>query len=427
MGVNVDAGAGNDTLAGGGGSDTISGGLGDDVVAAGSGNDSLAGGAGNDTLHGGAGDDVISAGGDNDLVTGGDGNDAISGGTGNDTILGGAGDDFLSGDPGDDLLAGGTGNDTVDLTAGNDTLVFANGDGSDTVLNFDRSVNPGTGLTLDQLDTSGLTTGTGAMVTVKDVILSDDGLGNAVLIFPQGESITLVGVPFADLSLTKVQSLHAMGIPCFVAGSRIDTPDGPIPVEDLRPGHLVRVRDGPPQPVLWAASRRFTAAEMQGDARLLPVEIRAGAFGNSQPVRLSSQHCVLVPEGAGRLVRARHLVACGWRGARLMAGKAGCTYHHFLLPSHALVRADGLWAESFWPGPIGFSALDGRAGMSLIRAFPALAGALFGQVSVETAYSPRAADILPRRMVTLAACTTWAQTLQDRAQVGGPISPVPGP
>ena len=424
-GVNIDTGAGNDTFAGGTGNDTFSGSDGDDVAAGSGGDDVLSGGTGNDTLNGGIGNDSLSGGDGNDQLNAGDGNDTVSGGLGNDTLLGGAGNDSLAGDAGNDSLTGGTGNDTLGLGLGSDTVVFADGDGADVILDFDATVDPTTGRTNDQFDTSGLTTGTGAPVTVKDVTLADDGLGNAVLIFPQGESITLVGVPFADLSLTKVQTLHAMGIPCFVSGCRIDTPDGFVAVEDLRPGHLVRVRDGPPQPVIWAASRRFTAADMQRDPRLLPVEIRAGAFGNPLPVRLSSQHCVLVPEGSGRLVRARHLVACGWKGARLMAGKAGCTYHHILLPRHALVRVDGLWAESFWPGPIGFSALDSRSGMTLIRAFPALASALFGQVPVESAYSPRAAELLPRRMVSQAACTAWARSLQERPQMPGPVTPAP--
>ena len=70
-----------------------------------------------------------------------------------------------------------------------------------------------------------------------------------------------------------------------------------------------------------------------------------------------------------------------------------------LLPRHALVRLDGLWAESFWPGPAGFAALAPAARQRLLRAFPALAAALYGALPVEAVYSPRARPVALRREV----------------------------
>ena len=102
--IEVDAGAGNDTILGGTGNDTFNGGTGDDSLVGGAGADSLVGAAGADTLLGGTGSDTLSGGADNDLLNGGTGNDFLTGGLGDDTIqLGdGFGTDQIQGssDPG---------------------------------------------------------------------------------------------------------------------------------------------------------------------------------------------------------------------------------------------------------------------------------------------------------------------------------------
>ena len=86
---------------------------GDDVFTAGNGLASLIhlqvdGGAGNDTITGGDG---------NDTLLGGDGNDLINGGRGSDTAILGSGDDTFVWNPGD-------GSDVVDGQDGFDTLQF---------------------------------------------------------------------------------------------------------------------------------------------------------------------------------------------------------------------------------------------------------------------------------------------------------------
>ena len=70
----------------------------------------------------------------------------------------------------------------------------------------------GDGSTNDQLDVSALTSDGGTTpVTTADVTVTDDGNGNAVLSFPGGESITLVGV--APGSVDSAAELVAIGIP----------------------------------------------------------------------------------------------------------------------------------------------------------------------------------------------------------------------
>jgi Ca2+-binding RTX toxin-like protein len=116
------------------------------------------GGSGNDTLTGTEG---------NDLLNGRRGNDSLIGNAGNDTLIGGNGQDFLVGSAGDDLLDGGNGTDTLRGGLGNDTLtggnrqdifVFADGEGIDTINDFELRMDKiglTEGLTFGNLSFSG--------------------------------------------------------------------------------------------------------------------------------------------------------------------------------------------------------------------------------------------------------------------------------
>jgi Ca2+-binding RTX toxin-like protein len=187
----------------------------DDIVRAGAGNDTVVAGAGNDTLIGGTGDDVL---------YGGSGNDTLSGGAGSDTIRGGAGADVLSLGDGDNA---------------NDLLILQNGFGSDIVYGFATPLqNPNNTLTgRDKLDVSSLLDGQGNPVNAMDVTVTDtngDGTGHAILTFPNGESITLVGVLASQVD--SARELNAIGVPCFTRGTHILTEAGERLIQDLRVG-----------------------------------------------------------------------------------------------------------------------------------------------------------------------------------------------
>ena len=266
----LSGGDGNDVLYGGtgGAADQLYGDAGNDLIYAGDGDNTLVrGGDGDDTIFGEEGNDLLQGEVGNDVIYGGVGNDGLAGGDGNDTLYGGDGDDLIGGEGGDDsvVLEDGFGNDTiiggeideiggdtldlsaittdttVDLTSndpeagsvsdgvstaafteienivlggGRDTVVLADGSGSDTVQAFDLT-DSGDGTTNDQLDVSGLTSDGGTTpVTTADVVVTDtngDGTGDAILTFPGGESITLVGVLASQVD--SIDELVAIGIP----------------------------------------------------------------------------------------------------------------------------------------------------------------------------------------------------------------------
>lgn len=163
-------GAGNDTLTGGQGQDTLEGGVGADVLNGGAGldtasyagstagvnvdlslgtasgghaagdilalienltgsefDDVLTGDDLNNTLNGGGGRDLLQGGAGADALSSGDGDDTLRGDDGNDTLQGNTGNDLLSGGNGDDEVRGGQGADTLNGDAGKDVLYGALG------------------------------------------------------------------------------------------------------------------------------------------------------------------------------------------------------------------------------------------------------------------------------------------------------------
>jgi len=140
-------------------------------------------------------------------------------GSGNDSVIGSGGDDIVATGAGADTVNGGAGNDRFDLGAADgavDHVVMADGDGNDTISAFEAPIDNGDGTYTgrDQLDVSDLTADGTTPVTTDDVVVSDtngDGTGDAILTFPRGESITLVGVLASQLDTPA--ELAAIGIP----------------------------------------------------------------------------------------------------------------------------------------------------------------------------------------------------------------------
>ncbi len=91
--------------------------------------DDLTGLIGRDILSGKAGDDILTGGDGHDTLRGGDDNDTLAGDNGHDTLKGGNGNDSITGGAGDDLLTGGL---------DSDTFIFAAGDGTDTITDFEE-------------------------------------------------------------------------------------------------------------------------------------------------------------------------------------------------------------------------------------------------------------------------------------------------
>lgn len=262
----LEGGAGNDTMYGGEGDDMFWGNDGDDVIYGGAGNDTFEGNYGADYIVGGDGDDSILGDTGDDTLIGGAGNDWMRGSVGYDSMLGGEGDDYIWSGFQDDtiVLEDNFGNDTIEmedidetygdvldtsrvtsdlvfdlradvrgvgsisdgvstatfegvenliLGGGTNTILLGLTSGSDTVQGFTGPDDNGDGTFTghDQVDVTNMVDDTGAPVNTSHVTVLDDGNGNAILHFPGGEQLTLIGISPASLSTPA--ALHAIGIP----------------------------------------------------------------------------------------------------------------------------------------------------------------------------------------------------------------------
>ncbi|MFZ3582108.1 Hint domain-containing protein [Loktanella sp. DJP18] len=316
----------------------------------------------------GQGDRITTTG---DLIFGNDGNDAISAEAGNDVVFGGSGQDTIFGGTGNDRLAGGGGDDRLTGGVGNDTFAFARAGGHDRILDFDLGDANGDGFYNDQLDVSDLRTPSGDPVTALNVMVIDDGAGNARLIFPEGESVVLQGVTPAQMA--TVQQRYRAGIPCFTQGTMILTPQGERRIDDLAVGDRVVTRDNGPQPIAWIGRRDLGRAELTLNPNLAPVRISAGAFGNDRPLLVSPQHGVLLQNAAREtLVRATHLARMSGGRVRIARGARQIRYIHLMFDAHQIILSNGLWTESFYPGKHALAMMQGPELAELLALFPAL-------------------------------------------------------
>jgi hypothetical protein len=136
---------------------------------------------------------------------------------------------------------------------------------------------------------------------------------------------------------------------CFVAGTRILTADGLVPVEALHVGQPVVVVQGGGETgvtaIRWIGHRFIDLMRHASAERAQPIRICANAFAEGVPLRdllVSPDHAIYVD---GMLVPARLLQ----NGATIVHEDRLRTlrYFHVELDRHAIILAEGLPAESY--------------------------------------------------------------------------------
>jgi serralysin len=219
---------------------------------------------------------------------------SIAFGTTIDTAIGGAGDDIftLNGDA--DIVNGGGGSNTVVFTAARAGYTLTN--------------------------TAGVVTAT---------------IGGVTSTFTNVQTLR-----FTD------QTVLASNIPapCFATGTRIATDQGEIPVERLVEGMRVRLAEGGFAPITWIGHRRVQCRNHPRPWDVMPVHVRANAFGPGRPhaeLVLSPDHSVYAD---GVLVPVRYLL----NDATIYQRDTDTiTWWHVELDRHAALLAEGLPCESY--------------------------------------------------------------------------------
>ena len=167
------------------------------------------------------------------------------------------------------------------------------------------------------------------------------------------------------------------GVVCFLEGTRLETPGGPVAIEEIAAGDRVITKDGGAREVLWVGMRHISRARLMVSPDLRPVRVAAGAFGTSdacQDLLVSPDHRILTSDkadGIGEvLVAARDLV--GRPGVARAPVTGALTYYHIMLAEHAILVANGVEAESFYPGATRLSAIAEEQRVRLFDIMPDL-------------------------------------------------------
>ena len=449
----IEGGAGNDTIYGEGGDDTIDGGIGADSLLGGAGEDTIAGGAGADTITGGSGgdfidysgsdagvlidfgiygdgvgsgghaegdvfnevDDIIGSGFDDTLsgydatydgrsisniIDGGAGNDRIDGEGGNDSLIGGAGNDTLIGGAGVDTLTGGADADTF----------FADGT-ADLITDFDTTDGLGDNdpSNNDFIDLS-------AIYNETTLAAWNATPGN-----PQyNNPLAWLKADQADGTLDEAGGLQIQNggsavagddfflentaVVCFARGTRIMTPFGDIPIEELERGDMVKTLDHGMKPIRWIGHRKLSADDLAKAPAMRPILIKAGSIGGGLPktdLVVSPQHRVMIRSRIAKrmfgkeevLIAAKHLLAIP--GVSVIEECDGVEYWHFLFDQHEVVFAESMPAESLYTGKEALKTLSEKSRKEIFTLFPELANLDHDKLGVDCP-SPMGARIFPK-------------------------------
>lgn len=229
----------------------------------------------------------------------------------------------------------------------------------------DRSFDPGSESNLSAV----FLTVTNGSVT-RYFIIPNDSYGDMTIAEIRTGSLTdVAGSDAAVISTTN----NAVTVMCFVAGSQIDTPQGRVQVQRIRPGDLVLTRDAGPQPVQRVLTQEVDLAVAPD--RLRPIVFQPGALGPGQPDRrlcLSPQHRILLTDGVGQPVLVPAKAFLGHAGVRVMQACRRVTYFHLVFSRHQVIWANATPTESFFPGPLARQALPEVVGLPLAPAAPFL-------------------------------------------------------
>jgi autotransporter-associated beta strand protein len=131
---------------------------------------------------------------------------------------------------------------------------------------------------------------------------------------------------------------------CFCTGTRIATPGGEVPVEQIAAGDLVVTASGMARPVVWVGAGRVLATRGRRN-EATPVIVRKGALGDNVPnrdLRVTKGHALYID---GVLIPVEFLV--NHRSILWDDRAQEVELYHLELESHDVLLANGAPAESY--------------------------------------------------------------------------------
>jgi hypothetical protein len=267
------------------------------------------------------------------------------------------------------LIAGDSVQDSI-LLSDDAYDVVQNGTPTLDILANDVNSGPGA-LTITHINGTAVNVGdTVTLATGQQVTLNADGTFGLVNDLDL-DTITFTYTAENGAGTTDTAFVEITTIPCFVSGTKIDTPDGPRDVETLEAGDLVNTLDDGPQQVRWIGRRRVTAQGI-----MAPVHIAANTFGDHDDIWLSPQHRVLIRDNWAELLFGEREVLVAAKDlindstVTRDEAKTEVEYVHILFDRHQVVFSAGLATESFLPGPQTLHSFESEIMDEICRIFP---------------------------------------------------------
>jgi Hint domain len=169
--------------------------------------------------------------------------------------------------------------------------------------------------------------------------------------------------PPGTMAASMPAPVSPTALAALVAGTRVETPDGPRPAEKLVAGDLVSTLANGSQPLKWVGRRQVTPVELAAHPGLRPVTFAPGAAGHAGELSVSPMQRMLIDDwraevyfGEDRvLVSAQALVDN--TSVRTTLPERGFDYVILLCNRHEVLLAEGALVESFHPGETGLDAL----------------------------------------------------------------------
>lgn len=163
-------------------------------------------------------------------------------------------------------------------------------------------------------------------------------------------------------------------VTCYLAGTHIETADGPRPIEELRVGDKVRTRDHGLQEIRWIGQ-----SKVKGHGKLAPVRIMAGSLGSDCPTQdllVSRQHRMLISSKVcARMFGSDEILVPAIKlttlpGVFVEESVQDITYFHLMTDAHEVIYAEGAPSETLLTGPQAVNALSPEALEELEAIFP---------------------------------------------------------
>ena len=194
---------------------------------------------------------------------------------------------------------------------------------------------------------------------------------------------------------------------CFSSGTLIETLQGTVRVEDLKVTDQVLTYDHGYKPIRWIGSCSLSTTQLEAQARLKPILIRADALGAGYPKQdlvVSPQHRILVSSVIAMrmfdckdvLIPANKLLSLD--GIEVMHDTPdGVVYYHFLFDAHEIVWSNGAPTESLFMGSEALNTVSAEARREIEDLFPECCDPHFKALSAR--YIPQTGKLM-RKLAT---------------------------